>query len=396
MISQKIGLVMTGGGARAAYQAGAVRAISDILGKDEPNPFQVITGSSAGAINGAFLASRGHNFAEATQILWDIWSELRLEDIFRTDTFSFVRQGAQWWRDLSIGGLLGSSRVTYLLDAAPLRRFLSDKIDFANLKEEIRIGRLRGVAVSATNYRTGSTVTFYDGVPEIEPWQRTSRIGLRTELRLSHILASASIPVFFEPVPLEDTFYGDGCMRLGTPLSPAIHLGAERVIAVGVRYFRPEQTVLEMNRKLKMKFITLADIAGVILNSVFLDSLDADLERMERINQTLSLLSEEAIRRHPQKLRSIPVLALRPSEDLGILASRQMKSFPWIFRHLMRGIGASHNQGLDLMSYLAFDRTYTRQLLDLGYADTWAIRDEVREFFTAPARDLAVPLVSTA
>ncbi len=377
----EIGLVLTGGGARAAYQLGVIKAISEILGdRCEISPFQSIGGISAGAINSCFLAAKAGCFREGVEDAYQLWQDLRAEDILKTDVVSLTRLAARWMRDLGLGGVLKGTRSTHLLDTQPLRAMLEKRIDFKAIRRNIEAGILHGVGVTATNYRTGTAITFFDGHPSIEPWVRSSRLGARAELTLDHVLASASIPILFQPVRIQDTYYGDGSIRLRAPLSPVIHMGVRKVLAVGIRYLRPVDLTLELNVVTDMPQISIADIAGVMLNAAFMDSLESDVERMERINQTISLMAEEHRRQHPHKLRQIPLLVIRPSQDLGGFASEQFKHFPAMLRYLLKGIGASEKKGWDLLSYLAFDRAYTAKLLELGRADAFARRDEIVSF----------------
>ncbi len=382
-MSKKIGLVLTGGGARAGYQAGVLRGIAEIIGPKSGDswPFHALVGTSAGAINSAFLASKsGGSFVEATTALDRLWSVLTAEKVVRSDVLTLTTLGFRWLRDLSLGGLLGNSRSTHLLDASPLREFLSQQIDFSAIRANLQHGALHGLAISATNYLTGATVIFFDGAASIEPWTRSSRVGIRTRLTLNHVLASAAIPVFFQPVKLDGAYYGDGCVRLTTPLSPAMHLGAERVLAIGIRHQRPDNLTLKLTRSAAMPDISLVDIAGVMLNAAFLDALDTDIERMQRINKTIVAL-RQAGKEHPDRLREIPLLVLSPSQDLGTLASEQFNRFSNMLRYLLKGIGASTEKGWDLLSYLAFDEAYTNRLLELGYQDALAQSDAIQEFF---------------
>jgi NTE family protein len=246
-------------------------------------------------------------------------------------------------------------------------------------------GQLRAVAVTATNYHTGSAVTFFDGAKDIEPWVRRGRLGRRERLSLDHVLASSAIPVFFPPVSVAGTFFGDGCVRLTAPLSPAIHLGAQRIVAIGIRYARSPMETTSLNLPVFQTPPTLSEIGGVLLNAVFLDSLDSDVERTERINATQALLTEDQRARSQQPLRQIPLLVLRPSRDLGRLAIEQYHRLPRTLRHLLAGIGATGERGWDLVSYLAFEPVYLETLMDLGYQDTYARRAEVETFFEADA-----------
>lgn len=391
------GLVLTGGGARAAFQAGVLKGITEILSSRSSStgpskegiqegsalrPFQVIAGISAGAINASFLASRAANFSEATHQLADLWDDLRIDQVLDTRIGALSRIGIRWARDLALGGILGSHQANHLLEAAPLRDFIAARINFKEIQNNIDSKILRGLALSVTNYRTGTAISFFDGDPSIQTWLRSSRIGLRANLVLEHVLASASIPLLFAPIQIGHSFYGDGGIRMTSPLSPAIHLGADRILAIGIRYSRSDEYVLEINRTLQMHQVSVAEITGVMLNAAFLDTLESDIERMERINQTLALMPDELRRNHPQKLRSIPVLTIRPSQDLGTLASEQFHLFPRMLRYMLKGIGASDQQGWDLLSYLSFDKAYTGCLLELGYRDALAMKDKILEFFS--------------
>jgi NTE family protein len=366
-----VGLVLTGGGARGAYQAGVLRGIADRVPRGAPTPFRILTGVSAGAINSTFVASFADDFRRATDALWQTWAELEVEQVFRTDLSSISALAVRWARDLALGGALGASTSTHLLDTQPLRRLLADKLDLVRLAANVRTGLLHGVSVSATNYGGGAAVSFFDAHPAVGEWTRSSRLGKRSLLGLSHVMASAAIPVVFPPEPLEGGFWGDGCVRLTAPLSPAIHLGADAVVAVGIRHARslPAMRVRAMQ---SISEISAVDIAGVLLNAIFLDSLEADLERMERINRTVALLPPTAAASSDHCLKSIPVTAVLPSMDLGALAGEEFARLPRTLRYMLRGLGASDEKGWDLVSYLAFDGSYTRRLLELGRTDAHA------------------------
>jgi NTE family protein len=378
----KVALVLSGGGARAAYQAGVLHGISRILdGRRGPQPFSVITGLSAGAINASFLAAARTSFADQANRLQELWGSLLPEQVIQTGPVSLTRLALSWLKDLSSGGALGNPRSTHLLDTTPLRKLLGGQIDFDQIRRNLASGVFHGLAVTATSYATGTSVTFFDSPSQSESWLRSSRIGIQVPLTLDHVLASSSIPVFFRPVRIGQSYYGDGGIRSNTPFSPAIHLGADRIVAIGARYPRSGVEALELNREVAMDSIALADIAGVALNSLFLDALEFDYERLQRINETVQLLTEEAREKHPSRLKVIPTLLIRPSEDLGLEASDEFRRFPAMLRFLLRGLGASPEKGADLLSYLAFDRNYTRKLVALGVRDAEAQRAEIQEFF---------------
>ena len=336
-----MGLVLSGGGARAAYQAGVLAGINEALqGNDLPQPFPILTGVSAGAINASYLASAVGPFSHQVSQLVTLWSELLPEQVIRTDVRSLGRLGLGWIKDLSSGGSFGQSKSTYLIDSTPLRSLLTQRVSFKQIRSNLFDGTLQGVAVTATSYATGTSITFFD-TPD------TSNGGIRSN----------------------------------APFSPAIHLGADRILAIGVRDLKTDSETLERSQTEKMKTITTADISGVILNSIFLDALEFDYERLQRINQTIQVLQEDNCVRHPSELRVIPTLLIRPSQDLGIMATEQFDRFPAMLKYLLRGLGASPEKGGDLLSYIAFDRNYTRRLVDLGLSDARNQRDEIIRFF---------------
>jgi NTE family protein len=377
-----VGLVLSGGGARAAYQVGAIRALAEITAA-KACPFPILAGLSAGAITSAALASGADDFPHAVERLTSTWMSLSADAVYRTDALKLTSLSARWLKDLVLGGALGGTRANYLLDTAPLGELLRQRIDLSRLDRHIQSGVLRGVAVSATNYLTGTSVTFFDGAQEVQPWIRHDRIAFRVPLTIEHVMASAAIPVFFPPVQIDGKPFGDGGVRMTTPTSPAIHLGADKIIAIGIRYFRSREQTVALNRESRADTVSVAQIGGVLLNALFLDSLDNDLERLQRINRTLGCIPADARAAIPDLLRVIPALSLRPSQDLGRLAADQYNKFPIMLRHLLRGIGATGESGWDLLSYLAFQPTYVEKLMELGYTDTRARRAEIETFLGA-------------
>ena len=375
---KKNGLVLSGGGARSAYHIGVLAGLQDIArveGLGNSLDYSIISGISGGAINGSYLACRADDPISAVNSLWTQWEELTLKNVFRADTFPLLSRASHLASQLGFGGRVPGKAVTELLDTAPLQQLLNHVLNFEKLRAHIASKKLHGLGITATHYGTGSSVTFFEGAPEIDTWIRSNRIGRKTTLSPDHVLASSAIPALFPPTRIQDAYYGDGAIRMSSPMSPAIHMGADRILAIGVRYFRTPQETLALNETMTMRSIRLADIAGVMLNSLFLDAIDADLERMERINRTLTLVPHSSA--HPENLRRIPVLAIRPSVDLGALAKSEFNGFSWMFKHLLRGLGASDNRGSDLVSYLAFEKSYTSRLLEIGRQDALKQRADV-------------------
>jgi len=370
-----LGLVLTGGGARAAYQVGALRALAELF-RNGPLPFQVVCGVSAGAINGSSLAAEADDFQAAVKHLADTWLSLTPDHVYRTDALSLVSIGSGWFRGLTAGGTQPPRRYNHLLDTAPLRELLGREITFERIRENVQRGLLRGVAISATNYETGTSVTFFDGAPEIQPWARSRRMGVKTEITLDQVMASAAIPIFFPPVQVGRSWYGDGGVRLTAPMSPALHLGADRVLVIGIRHPRTAAETAVLNEAAQRDELPLSQILGVLMNAVFLDSLEPDIERVERVTEMLGSIQRPA----ESHLRPVRILLLQPSQDLAMLAADQVMRFPRTLRFLLKGLGVSQKGGADLLSYLAFEQEYIERLVTLGYEDTRARAEEVLDF----------------
>ena len=370
-----LGLVLTGGGARAAYQVGALRALAELFGNG-PLPFPVVCGVSAGAINGSSLAAEADDFPRAVKHLADTWLSLTPERVYRTDALSLVSIGSGWFRGLTAGGTQPPRRYNHLLDTSPLRELLGREIPFEAIRENVARGLVRGVAISATNYETGTSVTFFDGAPEMKPWARSRRMGVRTPITLDQVMASAAIPIFFPPVQLGGSWFGDGGVRLTAPMSPALHLGADRVLVIGIRHPRTAEETVVINEAAQRDDLPLSQILGVLMNAVFLDSLEPDIERVERVTEMLDTIQRPA----DSHLRPVHILLLQPSQDLAALASDQVMRFPRTLRFLLKGLGVSQKGGSDLLSYLAFEQQYIERLVTLGYEDTRARFEEIREF----------------
>ena len=377
-----LGLVMTGGGARGAYQAGVLKRIGEIKSvQAHGNPFPIIGGSSAGAVNGCGLAVGCDDFSLATRVLAKLWAELRPSDIFRCDAFSQARNSITWILDLSFGAVVGGGNARSLLDASPLRHFLNAHLDCDRIQSNIKRGHLYALAISATNYNSGKSYLFIQGVKGHPMWNRSRRVTLATKITTDHVCASAAIPLVFQPVRLKTArgtaFFGDGCLRLQQPLSPIIRLGAERVFGIGAR----GQSLEHQEETSSDTEPSLAQVMGVIFNVMFLDHLATDIEHLDRLN---TLLREGQISQTGvegcEKMRPLATFLITPSVDLSELARQHQKDMPYLIQYFVSGLGRDAASCSDLMSYLLFTPKYTRALIDIGYNDADRRADEIEDF----------------
>ena len=377
-----IGLVMTGGGARGAYQAGVLKRIGEIKRvQTHGNPFPIIGGSSAGAINGSALAAGSDNVALAVKILARGWSDIQPSDVFRCDVLSQAQNSLTWILDLSFGALFGGGNARSLLDATPLRHFLSEHIHCDRIHNNIKRGHLYALAISATNYNSGKSYLFIQGMKGHPMWNRSRRVTLSTSITVDHVCASAAIPLVFQPVRLKTArgaaFFGDGCVRLQQPLSPVIRLGARKIFAIGVR----DENLTHQKEPADQRDPSLAQVMGVLFDVMFLDHLATDIEHLERLNQLLGggRISQSGVQ-GCEKMRPLASFLMTPSVDLSQLAEQHQKDMPYLIQYFVNSLGRDAASCSDLMSYLLFTSKYTSALIEIGYSDASRRIDEIESF----------------
>ncbi len=371
-----VGLIMTGGGARAAYQVGVLRALYEIVPKGVANPFPIICGTSAGAINAAVLATDAGNFRRGVRRLMTVWKNFHVHHVYRADAYGALSNSVRWVLAALSAGRLSRGPIS-LFDNSPLARLLGRHVDFSAIQRGVDAGHLTAFSVTCSGYTTGQSVTFYQGSASLAGWERARRVGVAMPIGLPHLLASSALPFIFPPVKINREYFGDGSMRQIAPVSPALHLGADRLLVIGVG--RQLQRAAP-DRSRANGYPSLAQIAGHALDSIFLDSLEVDLERLQRINRTISIIPPEMLAKNGYPLRAVEFRVLAPSVPLEQIAMQYAHELPGVTRVMLRMVGALKRTGSNLLSYLLFEKAYCRALIRLGYADTMAQREDLAKF----------------
>jgi NTE family protein len=371
---QRTAIILSGGGARAAYQVGALRAIVHILGRTTRMPFPVICGTSAGAINATLLAVNADDFRRGVARLTRWWRRVTVQDIYHGDLGTLARHSARFLASVLTGGAV-PAKVASLFDNAPLTNLLARELDFSRLESNIAASHLHALSINATSYTSGQAVTFFQGAPSLQPWQRLRRRGQTARLATEHLMASTAIPFVFPAGRIDDDFFMDGSVRQIAPLSPALHLGATRIVVLAVGQFSGQRAPNG-----PPQYPSFAQVAGHALSSVFLDNMGADIERLTQYNRVIDRVPPDARDLHHKHLNHVDAFVLSPSRDLGTLALQFVDSLPGAVRAVLRGFGSTQGTGANLTSYLLFDRGFCRALLDLGYTDAMARRDELEAF----------------
>ncbi|MCW8193550.1 patatin-like phospholipase family protein [Proteobacteria bacterium 005FR1] len=376
----KSALILSGGGARAAYQVGVLSAVKDILPGSAHNPFPIICGTSAGAINALALATHTGSFREAVADLYTIWGNIAIERIFKTGWYELSKSTLRLAGSLFNQGV-GRDRPLSLLDNQPLREFLLETIRFSNIEKGIAAGDLEAVAVTALGYTSGESVSFFQGHPDLKGWRRARRVGRPAELTVDHLLASSAIPTIFPTVKIDREYFGDGAMRQLAPISPALHLGADGIFVIGVSTNR--NPAHWDKRKMRPRHSpSMAQIIGHMWNSAFIDSLEGDLEHLERINKLIARIDEDVYTDSGTKLRPVKTLVISPSRELDKIAGRKVRYLPRSMRLFMGATGATaRGGGAAAASYLLFAKSFCDELMELGYQDAMWEREAIQEFF---------------
>ena len=370
----KTALVLPGGGARGAFQVGVLKALAELTPHGQPNPFSVISGTSAGAVNSVVLASRALEFRSAVAELERVWGHFRCHHVYKTDHLTMLKSSLHWMASIVLGGwLVGTPKS--LLNNAPLRALLNSNVHFPRIRDAIDAGCLDAVAVTAAGYASTRSTTFFEAHPELQGWERTRRSGRNLELNLDHLMASIAVPMVFPPVRIGNEFFGDGAMRQATPLSPAVHLGADRILVIGIRDETGEKVP-----EVPGDPPSFGQIAGYMLDTLFMDGLYSDLERVTRINELLDTLPDESVEVGETTMRPIDTMLIVPSEDLRVIAHKHRAELPFAIRALLRGVGGSSPGENRLLSFLLFEQAYTRELIALGYRDAMKVKDELLDF----------------
>lgn len=373
------GLVLSGGGARGAYQVGVLKVVAEICQELKIKyPFKILNGVSAGAINAVKLAAADNgDFVHAVVELERLWSNISSEQVFRTDPGSLGKIGLKWVGKLSLGGLMGGEEGQSLLDTAPLHDLIQSNVKFEQIEANIQNNILSGLAITAIDYRNSQSITFTQSHHSISIWEKPRKRAEKAYVRLEHILASSSIPLLFPPQKVDHRFFGDGCVRNQSPSAPAIYMGSERLFIIGVR--SQGTTLSQTKAQSQIQSPSVARVINTLLNSILLDAIEYDVERIERINQLVQAISDK----NAQKvgLRELPFFHLTPGNDIGELAIHHAKEMPRVVRYLIKGLGPIEDAG-ELISYLLFEKEFCRGLIDMGYQDGSRKRSEITQFLT--------------
>ena len=361
VFEKKIGLVLPGGGARAAYQVGVLKAISELI--PDSNPFSIISGTSAGAINASLLASRSQSLKEAVEVLSGVWCNFKTNKVYRTETTVMLKSIFQWLLTVSSGEVLVKNPKS-LLDNSPLRQLLEDTINLEGIKNNIDKGNLDAFAITAASYSSKKSVTFFQSEEDDIDWERFLRVGVKTDILIDHLMASIALPLIFPAVKINNEYFGDGAMRQATPLSPAIRLGAEKLLIINTDSKSPNNQLTD-----NQIYPSIGEVGGYMSDALFTGGLFSDLERLDRINQIIENSGNNSVQTSNKKMKHLDYCVISPSKDIKKIAKEHYKDVPYSIKLLMKGLGLKNRKESELLSFLLFESSFTSSLIQLGFED---------------------------
>ena len=370
VFEKKIGLVLPGGGARAAYQVGVLKAISELI--PDSNPFSIISGTSAGAINASLLASRSQSLKEAVEVLSGVWCNFKTNKVYRTETTVMLKSIFQWLLTVSSGGVLAKNPKS-LLDNSPLRQLLEDTINLEGIKNNIDKGNLDAFAITAASYSSKKSVTFFQSEEDDIDWERFLRVGVKTDILIDHLMASIALPLIFPAVKINNEYFGDGAMRQATPLSPAIRLGAEKLLIINTDSKSPNNQLTD-----NQIYPSIGEVGGYMLDALFTGGLLSDLERLDRINQIIENSGNNSVQTSNKKMKHLDYCVISPSKDIKKIAKEHYKDVPYSVKLLMKGLGLKNREESELLSFLLFESSFTSSLIQLGFEDGMTNQSEIK------------------
>ena len=370
VFEKKIGLVLPGGGARAAYQVGVLKAISELI--PDSNPFSIISGTSAGAINASLLASRSQSLKEAVEVLSGVWCNFKTNKVYRTETTVMLKSIFQWLLTVSSGGVLAKNPKS-LLDNSPLRQLLEDTINLEGIKNNIDKGNLDAFAITAASYSSKKSVTFFQSEEDDIDWERFLRVGVKTDILIDHLMASIALPLIFPAVKINNEYFGDGAMRQATPLSPAIRLGAEKLLIINTDSKSPNNQLTD-----NQIYPSIGEVGGYMLDALFTGGLLSDLERLDRINQVIENSGNNSVQTSNKKMKHLDYCVISPSKDIKKIAKEHYKDVPYSVKLLMKGLGLKNREESELLSFLLFESSFTSSLIQLGFEDGMTNQLEIK------------------
>ena len=370
VFEKKIGLVLPGGGARAAYQVGVLKAISELI--PDSNPFSIISGTSAGAINASLLASRSQSLKEAVEVLSGVWCNFKTNKVYRTETTVMLKSIFQWLLTVSSGGVLAKNPKS-LLDNSPLRQLLEDTINLEGIKNNIDKGNLDAFAITAASYSSKKSVTFFQSEEDDIDWERFLRVGVKTDILIDHLMASIALPLIFPAVKINNEYFGDGAMRQATPLSPAIRLGAEKLLIITTDSKSPNNQLTD-----NQIYPSIGEVGGYMLDALFTGGLLSDLERLDRINQIIENSGNNSVQTSNKKMKHLDYCVISPSKDIKKIAKEHYKDVPYSVKLLMKGLGLKNREESELLSFLLFESSFTSSLIQLGFEDGMTNQSEIK------------------